>query len=1034
MVRMLTLLGVFLLVCTQVADAQVGTLRGRVVDAQTGETLPGVNLLLEGTRLGAASDIQGGFEIAAPAGAYNLVATFIGYQRLSLAVSIVGNQVTNVEVPLRADLLGLDEVLVVGFGTVSQRALTGSVARVESRELQRTVVNSFEQAMQGRVAGVTVLANNGKLGQGIQVRVRGTASVTAGNEPLYVVDGVPVITENTSYSAARTNPLAQLNINDIASIEVLKDASAAAIYGARGSNGVVLITTKSGLNGQTQFTVNFRRSGSDPTRRVELLNSREYVELFLEAAANSRRLDPSYDYVGDAEDTFDYLALGTDWRRLLNGGQAPVDQDWQDTAFRTGVGTTVDVSARGGNQNTQFFLSGQYSDEEGILVSDSYDRFSSRLNLDHQMNSRFRLGMNLSFAHIVQNRVPDDNAFSTPLQAIAQAPISPAFVPAAGPLAGGDYVPTADVNPNTLYFNGLLYFVNNNTRLQVKYNRSLANTYAALDILPGLTYRTELGVDVMDQNDDLYYGSAVADNTGERRGIGISIWNRIMNLNTNNYLNYVRSANNHSIDVTAGNSFQGSRFNYTFVRGIKFPNDFFQQVNGAAEITDGDGQQSDYRFLSYFARANYNYDSRYFLSFSGRSDGSSRFGDDNRYGFFPAASLGWVMTEEPFMRWVPFSYLKLRASYGLTGNAAIGNFPSLGLWGTANYGGTPGMTPRQIANPGLKWERTTQGNLGLDFAFFNDRWSGEFDVYNKDTRDLLLSVNLPGTSGFATQLQNVGQMNNRGFDFMLNGRILTQGPLTWTTSFNLNHYRNEVTNLNGQVITGGFLNRAIEGHAIGVFFGFQYAGVDPQTGDALYYINEKDANGNIVNKDATTTNPNAANRVVLGSPHPDFTGGWGNNLAFRGFELDFFFQFSQGNQVFDGGGRFKSANADYFDNQSRDQLKRWRQPGDVTNVPEARLYFANGTVNSSRYLYDASYIRLKNVSFAYNVPRRFLQQYQVQNARIYVNGTNLLTWTKYPWWDPEVNTDYLAGNISLGNEFYSAPQARTIAAGIQLTF
>jgi TonB-dependent starch-binding outer membrane protein SusC len=382
---------------------------------------------------------------------------------------------------------------------------------------------------------------------------------------------------------------------------------------------------------------------------------------------------------------------------------------------------------------------------------------------------------------------------------------------------------------------------------------------------------------------------------------------------------------------------------------------------------------------------------------------------------------------------MPFDLFKLRASYGLTGNAEIGNFLHRGQWGASRYDGMPGTRPIQTENPDLRWERTGQFNAGLDLSLLGDRVSAQVDYYLKQTTDLLLNVNVPGTTGFTLETRNVGSLRNEGVEFVINTRNLT-GNFGWTSNFVFGTNRNRITDLDGQVIEGGFINRAIEGHPIGVFFGLEYAGVDPDNGDALYYINERDENGNIINAGATTWNPNLANRVVLGSPHPDFTGGFGNNFTYGNFSLSALLQFSYGNQIYDGGGRFKSANGDFLDNQSADQMRRWRQPGDITDVPQARLFDENGTTHSSRYLYDGSYLRLKNVAVSYQIPRGLLQQAQLQSARIFVAGQNLLTWTRYPWWDPEVNTDFLAGNIGLGNEFYSAPQARTITTGIQVNF
>ncbi len=1035
-----------LLASAATASAQVGTITGRVVDAESRDVLPGVNVLVQGTTLGGATDLEGEFSIAVSPGTYTVYTSYIGYLRSQQVVTVAAGRTVEIELELKPDLLGLEEVLVVGFGTTSELARTGSVSRVGEEDLEDAVVNSFEQALQGRISGVTIQTNNGKLGQGIQVRVRGASSVSASNDPLYVVDGIPVTTDNLSSNASQTNPLAQLNPNDIASIEVLKDAAASAIYGARASNGVVLITTKSGFNGKTQFTVDLRRSSSEPTNKPEFLNAEEYVTLLLEAAENSERIDGPF-YVGFVESTFDDLALGTDWRQALDGN-AIVDENWQDRAFQTGESTELNISMRGGNAATRFFASGSVSDNTGILITDEFERLSGRLNLDHTLSTRAEIGANLSLARVNNRRLSSDNGFSTPLQLIAQAPISPAFMPDAAALADGRYVPTDELNTETLYFNGLLYNPDN-VRFKVITFRAIGNAFAQYELLDGLRFRSEFGIDLLDQNEDQFYSSAVDDNSGGNRGLGFNSWARVVNYNLNNYLAYDNTfANRHNVGVTVGTSYQDVAIDATSVTGQKFPSDDFTQVDGAAEITAGTSTQTGYRFLGYFGRLNYDLASRYFLSVSGRYDGSSRFGRNNRYGFFPAAAVGWVLSEEAGVRNVPgLSFLKLRGSVGQTGNAEVGNFSSLGLWSESNLGGTPAIIPTQIENADLKWERTTQYNVGLDFNLFGDRISGEADLYLKQTEDLLLGINLPGTSGFTTQLQNIGNLENKGFDLLINSRILSTRDLTWTGLFNFSVNRNELTDLDEQVIQGGFINRAIEGEPIGAFFGFEYAGVDRETGDALYFVNEMDDNGNVIDSGATTNDPNEANQVVIGDPHPDFTGGFGTRVAYRGFELDVLFQFVEGSQVYDGGGRFKTANGDFFDNQLRDQLDRWRAPdldangnpipgtGNVdTDVPEARLFFGNGTAQSSRYLYDASYMRLRTLSLSYTLPAKFTQRYTVQNARVYLIGTNLLTWTDYPWWDPEVNSDFVAGNIGLGNEFYSAPQARSLTAGVQFTF
>lgn len=1006
--------------------AQGRTVSGTVTSSDDGSPLPGASVVVKGTTVGTATNPNGRYELELTADQFEggvLRFTYVGF--VAREVPIDGRSEINVE--LRPDYQQLSEVVVTGYGSQIQKDVTGNISRVSAEEIEFTPVNSIESTLQGRSAGVYIENSSGKLGQGIKVRIRGSSSISADNQPLYVVDGIPVTTQSLSSNGAPTNPLADLNFNDVESVEILKDASASAIYGARASNGVVLITTKSGSAGDTQFNVNYQMSSSEPTNRVEFLNAEEYVTLFREAAQNSTDLTGDPFFVNFAEDYFNFLAQGTDFENQV------VDNEWQDGAFQDATGIQFDLSARGGNEQTQFYVSGSYSQQDGILFRDEFDRITGRVNVDHTFNEWLTIGGKLSLGRTFNTRISNDNAFSNPMQLVAQPPISPIYTPAQDNLPG--YTPTDELNPSTLYFNGLLYG-RGNVRYNTEIFRSLGNAYAQLQLLPSLRFRSEFGIDVLDQNEDEYYNSQVARNTGAPNGLGFNTWNRVVNYNTNNFLNYTETFGQvHDVEGTLGMSFQSAITDQVFVQGEEFPNDDFGQIASAADITGGSSSETSYRFLSYFARVNYKFADKYLLTVSGRVDGSSRFGADNRYGFFPAGSVGWILTEESFMRDQDlFSFLKLRASYGLTGNAEISNFAPLGLYGASGYGGRSGIVPSQTPNPDLKWEQTAQFNVGLDFGFWNNRINGEVDYYVKNTEDLLLNVNVPATTGFLTQTRNVGKLENKGFEFVLNTNNIVNEDFSWSTNFNIGFNRNKITDLNGQVIEGGFINRAVEGEPIGVFFGWDYAGVDPDNGDALYYVNEMDADGNIVNPEATTNNPNEANRVVIGDPNPDFTGGFGNEFRYKNFDLNVFFQFVSGNEIFDGGGRFKSASADFFDNQSADQLDRWQEPGDQTDVPQARLLLGNGTVDSDRYIYDGSYIRLKNVTFGYRVPQSLAQRINLNNARLYVTGVNLLTFTDYPWWDPEVNADFAAGNLGQGNEFYSAPQARTISAGIQFSF
>jgi len=1019
--RILSIIGSALLVAvfSSAAFAQY-TVEGTVSDQSDGAPLPGATVILVDTNYGTATDADGYFEFTdVPEGTYTLRITFVGYVPLQRSIDV--NEDLNLNLSLSMDQQSLSEVVVTGYGSVVREQMTGNFSSVSARQIEEIPVNSFESALQGQASGVFIQRGTGKLGQGINIRVRGTSSVSASSQPLYVIDGIPITAESQS-TTADTNPLADINPDDIESIDILKDAAAAAIYGSRAANGVVLVTTKRGQAGATQANVSLERGVSSPTNKKEWLNADEYIELFTEAAERSPFGDLSGP--GYLEPVwFDFFAQGTDWRNR------EIDTNWQDEAFQDAHNTDLNVQVSGGTEDTRFFISGGVSDQVGITRGDEFNRMNARLNLDHTASDRLTVGMNLGVTRTENIRISNDNAFSTPLQAVAQPPISPAYTPQ---FENGDLTGFSDEpNENTLYYNFLRHVqgVDNNQTVF----RNVGNLYADYSILPNLQFRSELGLDLLFQNEDYFAdrNTNVGENTN---GYGDSRIVNIVNYTTNNYLTWdTQFAEDHKLSAVAGMSYQSSDRYLTFVSGTNFPTDSFTKLASAADITGGSTTQTVFRFLSYFARSNYTFKDRYLLAASARVDGSSRFGENSRYGFFPSVSAGWIMTREDFMQDVNFlTFLKLRVSYGLTGNANIGNFPSRGLYGGTGYAGLSGLTPSQTPNPDLKWERTAQYNFGLDFELVGDRISGEVDYYIKETDDLLLNVNVPATSGFTSQLQNVGELENKGFEFVLNTHNLV-GQFQWSSNFNIAFNNNKITDLDDQVITGGFLNRAVEGEPIAVMFGKEYAGVDPDNGDALYYLHSEDGK----DYDAGTTNDySAANDVVIGDPNPDFIGGLGNRFSYKNFDLNVLLQFVYGNDIYNGGGRYQSANGDFFDNQTKKQLDRWQEPGDVTDVPEARLFGGNGSNPSSRYIHDASYLRLKNVVLGYTLPQSALNRLNLRRVRFYVTGVNLLTFTDYPGWDPEVNTDLYSqsDNLNIGNEFYSVPQARTISFGVNIGF
>lgn len=1002
---------------TYIAHAQ-RTISGKVAD-EAGQALVGVSVSVMGTMRGTLTDFDGRYSIAVNSTTEVLEFSFLGFKSQQI---LVGNN-TRLDVTLVEDISKLDEVLVVGYGTQIKTNLTGNIARVDGKEIQNIPVPSLEEALQGKAAGVFIEANNGKVGGANRMRIRGASSIGASNQPLFVIDGIPLSLEALNVTGAATNPLAEINFNDIESVEILKDASAAAIYGSRAANGVVLITTKKGKSGISKINFNIQAGFSDPTHKREFMNAEEFLAHFREAAANSDILEDDTFWAGFVEGRFDRYsghAGSLDDNGKFQWTGDPVETDWQDQAFRRGTSLLADVSAQGGTDKLKYFASIGYNKTEGILVSNDFERFSGRLNVDNSLNSWIDVGLNFNLSRTVINQVSADNAFSTPMQLVALAPITP----------------VRDLNgvlydrPTATYYNGLID-AEDATRFLTNF-RNITNGYLSFKLLEGLSWRNELGYDLSNLKENGRYG--VRTEIGQRfNGYGLANYGQIQNLLTKSYLNYNKAFGTLNMNALGGIEYQKTAIDRAEVEGRDFALDDLKTLASAGEIFGGTSTLNEYSFLSYFSRFNFDYDNKFLLSLSGRVDGSSRFGENRRFGFFPAISAGYIMTEDFLQDSDLISFLKLRISYGRTGNAAIGNFDHLGLYSTGAYNNQPGLFPGRIANPDLGWEQTGQLDAGIDFGFFNNRLTGELDYYDKVTTDLLLNVPVPGTSGFEIQRQNIGGIRNNGVEIVLNSNNLT-GKFKWNTGLNLAFNRNRVTDLGDRdIIDDGssrFMNVVKKGEPLGVFFGAEYAGVDPANGDALWYINDPENPG-----DQTTNDFNEANFIVLGNPTPWMIGGITNSFSMSGFDLSFTLQGVYGNQIHLAGDPFMACNGCWFDNQTRDQLNSWKKPGDVTDIPQARLGYSNGDqARSSRYLSDGSYLRLRTLVLGYEVPKRWIGTRGIDRLRIYAMGQNLLTFTRYIGWDPEVSTDFAVNNVVSGVDFYSAPQPRTITFGLNVGF
>ena len=987
-------LSLLIVLSVQLTFAQESTLSGKVTD-MGGLPIPGANIIVKGTTISAQTGFDGDFVINAKRGQI-LIVSFVGMKTIEVPAS------PSMVIKLGDSSNQLETVVVVGYGTQSKKKLTDNIARVTAKDIQQIPVSNVQNALVGKLAGVQITQTNGKVDGGINIRVRGAASISAGTQPLYVLDGIPLVTTDESSNGAPTNPLLTLSPNEIESIDVLKDASSAAIYGARGANGVVLITTKRGKEGKGTFSINLSQGVSQATHKRKWLNADQYIELFTEASING---------LGDAveaEDTFDFLAQGTDWRNR------EVNTDWQDTAFQDGFNTDADFSVSGGDAKTKYFLSGAYNNTTGIIINNALERVTARTNVSHKISDRFTAGMNLSFSRSEIDRIQDDNSFTTPLQAVAQSPLSPAR------LVDGT------ANPNTLYANYLLAM--DNTFWKTIMRRVTGKVYGEFKIIPSLKANSDFSYDLLSQTEDAWYGknSPFMATDGEAYATSVNNETYIYS----NYLTFDKTfGEKHNINAVAGMEFNKFNRRFQSVTSIYFPNDSFQTIDGGAEVNAGSGNQTDYTFVSQFGRLTYSYDNKYILKASIRRDGSSRFGKNERFGSFPAFSAGWIISEESFLKDnATVTFLKLKGSWGKLGNAELGNFASRQLYESKPYNLKSGLSFSQAGNDNLTWEKSTQIDFGVEFGLLN-RISVEADYYKKNTNGLLFRVPLSISSGASTINQNIGEVQSSGVEFTLNTKNIDSDNLKWNTSFNITTNESKVVSMpnnNKDIVTTFTINRV--GENISSFYLVEYAGVDPANGDALFVKNTPNTDGSL---DKSTTNDySEAKRVVSGNPFPTLMAGLTNTMNYKGIDFSFTFQGEWGASIYNSAGKYQSVSADYFDNQTTDQLKRWQKPGDITNVPQARLYGSNGTGESTRFLDKTDFVRLRNLTIGYSLSGNAIKELGMSSVRLYATGVNLLTFTNYNGYDPEARRD----DTGIGEEFYSTPPARTIALGVNINF
>ncbi|MEX2234875.1 MAG: TonB-dependent receptor [Cyclobacteriaceae bacterium] len=995
---------------------------GRITNEQ-GETLVGANVILTGTSIGTTSDVSGNYVLEIPDPAGTLIFSYIGYSSQEIPVN--NRQIINIS--LVPDVQSLKEVQIVGYGTQAKAEVTSAIASVSSEEIKDMPLIGLDQALQGRAAGVQVTNNSGAPGGGVSIRIRGTSSLGAGNEPLYVIDGVPINnsqTFNQQTGEERINGMSNINPADIESIEILKDAASTSIYGARAANGVVLITTKRGKAGTQQFDLNTWYGFSQVANRYDLLGASDFAVLVNEGLATVN-VAPVF--------TQEFIDNPT------------TDTDWQSEIFRTAPTANANFSMRGGSDKTQYMLSLGYMDQQGVIIESRFKRYSLRVNLDQKINDKIKIGNSLNVSYSNNDRLRNTGAarsdggeqnflFGSPVLTTAHAR-SPA-TPVRDPVTGGySFDPLARLFPNPVAM-AEAQDINNNTV------RIIGNVFGEYEIIKGLRFRTQLGTDVRYENEDFFMPPFPDQQQGNGTGrASVRNFNELLWL-TENYLTYdFKLGQNHNFQTLAGASFQESQWESNFAYVAGFGSDRIKTLNGGSQILTSTSDAESWGIASYFGRLNYNFSGKYLLSLNYRVDGSSRFGANNKYGHFPSASIGWNVIEEDFMKGIPvITNLKLRGSYGITGNQEIGNYSHLGTFGVGggtnlgrNYLNRLGSVVNNIPNDDFSWEQTTQMNAGVDLGLFNNRLSVSADYYVKTTTDLLLNIPLPRTSGFASTLTNIGEMENKGIELGVN-TINVDGDFSWQTNFNFSMNQNKVLSLvGGQDIR---LRESIvrEGYPISFYLLERERYVDPTTGVTL-----------IVDKDASGGVPNDNDRSIAGNPFPKHIGGITNEFRYKGFDLTVFFQWSYGNKIFNNTRKWmeemrRDLQSTIGYNTTREAFdNRWQESGDQTEYPGVfyDLRNQNHFLSHTGWLEDGSYLRLKTLTLGYNFPTSFNERLGLSNARVYFSSNNLLTFTSYSGYDPEVNhftAQGLGGNVGIGYDYGTFPQPKTFVMGVNLSF
>ncbi|WP_025726371.1 TonB-dependent receptor [Bacteroides sp. 14(A)] len=1009
------------------------TISGIIVD-EKGEMIIGASIAVQGTTLGTITNADGEYSLANVPENSQITISFIGYQSISLPA----NAKALGKIVMKEDNELLDEVVVVGYGTQSKARVTGSIASLKKEQIKDMPVTSFEQAIAGQMPGVQVMQQSGTPGSGSSIKVRGASSITAGTNPLIVIDGFPMTTSNTA---------TLLNPEDIESIEVLKDASSAAIYGSRGANGVIVVTTKKGKEGKTNINAKAYFGVQKVSHKIEMMDAYEYAN-FMTTARNNYWVDlnPGVNKPTDDNNTRVKKARIPDYIvPYLNGETGLINTDWQDEIFQTAAMQQYDISVSGGNQKLSHYTSASFVSQDGIIKNSGFQRFSARSNIQAVINKRVTFDLSLAPSYSKTRQISEKNHKQDGLVLLTTIanPAARAY-DEDGSIMYGNQIELGNAWGTSVIESPLA--IAKSIKDNLHQFRMIGNANISVNILEGLNFKTHFGMEYSNQREDYFRPSYLGNyNTQAPTQATGKYWNaQTTNWVNENTLNYKKDFGKHHFDVLLGLSAQKQNYLVASMEAANYPNDNVTTLN-AGIVNTGTTTESVWTLLSYFGRINYFFQNKYLLNFSIRWDGSSRFGKNNKYGCFPAVSLGWRVKEENWLKNVDMlSDLKLRVSYGKTGNFQINDYGSYSLLQANNYilNGVlvNGLAPATSPNPNISWEKTDQWNAGFDIAFFSNQLSFSADFYHSVTDGLLLDVPVPAASGFTSSLQNIGKLQNRGFELSLKGDFDFSG-FKWAPAFNFSLNRNEVKGLGPnqeQIIDGNHITMI--GEPIGNFYGYRILGVYKSQEDLDKYPHLNTAKiGTYIYEDISGPNgvPDGeitdADRTILGNYNPDYTIGFFNSFSYKNFDLSFMIQCVQGLEIFNSARSFL-LNGEGWGNGAKDLYKNYfSETNPNGKYARPSVATADKLYEKSSYMVeDGSFIRFNNITLGYNFSKTFIAKVGLKGLRVYVTAQNPFTITKYSGYNPEVSTNSNA--LTPGIDYGAYPTNKSIAFGLNVNF